>query len=191
MKLLDLVSACQAGFASVAIDSKRQDAVEISSGGNDVPGDAQLRTEPAALYATEELALSAWKAEFDRFAPPRGANALVWVERPYVESYRITLGDSHGSYRVVRDRFVVRGRVAFEKHVIINKHDFDNTNTCVKCGAKWEEIMDCLKPAECPGQSAEPMGNPARSVPDKDDSNVGVTAGKDQQPKIKRKAKAA
>lgn len=113
----ELIAACEAGFASVATDSKRKDGVEISSGGDDVPGDAQLRTEPAALYATEELALAAWKAEFQlHFECDWGdkKQTLVWVERPYVESYRITLGDSHGSYRVVRDRFVVRGRVAIE-----------------------------------------------------------------------------
>jgi hypothetical protein len=112
MILSDLITACESGFASVAIDSKRE-GIEISSGGNDVPGDANLRTEPAALFATEALALAAWFTEFDR-AVTRAGHSLIWIEKPYIETYRITLGDSYGTYRVVRDRYVARGRVAVE-----------------------------------------------------------------------------
>jgi hypothetical protein len=108
----DLIKACEDGFSSVSADRKAQ-GIELSSGGNDVPGDANLRTEPAALYATEALAYSAWLTEFNR-SLDRTGNALVWVEKPYVETYRITLGDSYGTYRVVRDRYVVRGTVAVE-----------------------------------------------------------------------------
>lgn len=118
MTLAELITACQAGFASVAIDTKRDGAIEISSGGNDVPGDANLRTEPAALYATEELAMMAWLRQFDWIKAQEDHNALIWVEKPYVETYRITLGDAQGTYRVVRDRYVVRGRVAFEAATI-------------------------------------------------------------------------
>lgn len=117
MTLAELITACQAGFASVAIHTKRDGAIEISSGGNDVPGDANLRTEPAALYATEELAMMAWLRQFDWVKEQENNNALIWIEKPYVETYRITLGDAQGTYRVVRDRYVVRGRVAFEAFV--------------------------------------------------------------------------
>lgn len=123
MILTDLIKSCESGFASVAIDSKRS-GIEISSGGNDVEGDAILRTEPAALYATEDLALSAWLDEFNRViwlseneGSERGKKTLVWIEKPYIETYRITLGDSYGTYRVVRDRYVARGTVAIEEHV--------------------------------------------------------------------------
>ena len=115
MILSDLIKACESSFSSVANDSKRE-GIEISSGGNDVPGDATLRTEPACLYATEGLAFLAWLAEFNRSIDREG-NTLIWVERPYVETYRITLGDSYGTYRVVRDRYVVRGTVAVEPFV--------------------------------------------------------------------------
>jgi hypothetical protein len=114
--LSDLIASCESGFSSVSTDSKRE-GVEISSGGNDVPGDATLRTEPAALYATEELAYGAWLEEFSRLSPNRGDLSLIWVEKPYVETYRITLGDKFNSYRVVRDRYVVRGAVAIEAYV--------------------------------------------------------------------------
>jgi hypothetical protein len=131
MILSDLIAACERGFASVSIDTKRE-GIEISSGGNDVPGDANLRTEPAALYATEDLAVAAWLASFNASLDLRGVdergmrviansrhdlrsqNTLIWVEKPYVESYRITLGDAAGTYRVVRNRYVVRGTVAVE-----------------------------------------------------------------------------
>lgn len=116
MNLTDLITASESGFASVSIDSKRE-GMEISSGGNDVPGDANLRTEPAALYATEALAYGAWLEQFNRSVEREG-NTLIWVERPYVETYRITLGDKLNSFRVVRDRFVVRGVVAVEAFVI-------------------------------------------------------------------------
>lgn len=116
MNLVDLVKACEAGFSSVATDIKRE-GFEISSGGNDVPGDANLRTEPAALYATEALAYGAWLAEFDRSVEREGLT-LIWVEKPYIETYRITLGDQYNSFRVVRDRYVVRGTVAVEPFVI-------------------------------------------------------------------------
>lgn len=114
MTLSDLLAACESGFASVAIDSKRE-GMEISSGGNDVPGDANVRTEPAALYATEALAYGAWLAEFNR-AVERDGQTLVWVEKPYVETYRITLGDKYNTFRIVRDRYVVRGTVAVEAY---------------------------------------------------------------------------
>lgn len=113
MTITELVAASEKGFASVATDSKRK-GIEVCSGGDDVPGDAQLRTEPAALYATEELAMSAWLRQFDWVKGQQDCNALIWVEKPYVDCYRITLGDSYGTYRVVRDRYVVRGEVAFE-----------------------------------------------------------------------------
>ena len=114
MTLFDLITACETGFAAISTDRKAQ-GIELSSGGNDVPGDAQLRTEPAALFATEALAYAAWLAEFDR-SIDRAGNSLIWVERPYVETYRITLGDQYNSYRVVRDRYVVRGTVAVEPY---------------------------------------------------------------------------
>lgn len=150
MILPDLIIACERGFVSVAIDKKRE-GIELSSGGNDVPGDANLRTEPAALYATESLALAAWQSEFSRVAVHGGM--LIWIEKPHVETYRITLGDAAGSYRVVRDRYVVRGRVAFEKVQPVNPHDFgfDEIGACAKCGATREEVLDNLKPVECPG----------------------------------------
>lgn len=116
MNQTDLIAACEAGFSEVKSDKKAQ-GIELSSGGNDVPGDAQLRTEPAALFATEALAYAAWLVEFNRAVEREGHN-LVWVERPYVETYRITLGDQFNSYRVVRDRFVVRGTVAVEAAAI-------------------------------------------------------------------------
>lgn len=127
MTLADIIKAAETGFSSVSTDSKRE-GTEISSGGNDVPGDANVRTEPAALYATEELALEAWFETFDRFKgqrwieigdgqPAHEVLALVWVEKPYIETYRITLGDQHNSYRIVRDRYVARGRVAVEAFV--------------------------------------------------------------------------
>jgi hypothetical protein len=114
VNVIDLVASCESGFASVVIDSKRAGAVELSSGGNDVPGDANLRVEPAALFATEELAFTAWCETFDAFAGDRSNRVLIWVDKPYVETYRITLGDSHGTFRVVRDRYVVRGKVVIE-----------------------------------------------------------------------------
>jgi hypothetical protein len=112
----DLIKACESGFSSVSNDSKRE-GIELSSGGNDVPGDANLRTEPAALYATEALAYAAWLAEFNRQIESRSGHSLIWVEKPYVETYRITLGDKFNSFRVVRDRYVVRGTVAVEAFV--------------------------------------------------------------------------
>lgn len=111
MNFTDLITACESGFSEVKSDKKAQ-GIELSSGGNDVPGDAQLRIEPACLFATEALAYAAWLAEFNRSIDRNGA--LVWVEKPYVETYRITLGDEYNSYRVVRDRYVVRGTVAVE-----------------------------------------------------------------------------
>jgi hypothetical protein len=116
MTLSDLIAACESGFSSVAIDRKRE-GIEISSGGPDVDGDATLRTEPACLYATEGLAYSAWQTEFNRSigCDVRAGNILIWIEKPYVETYRITLGDQHNSFRVVRDRHVVRGTVAVEQ----------------------------------------------------------------------------
>lgn len=116
MILEDLIKSCESGFSSVASDRKRE-GIELSSGGNDVPGDATLRTEPAALYATEALAYGAWLAEFDRAMETRTGQTLIWVEKPYVETYRITLGDKYNSFRVVRDRYVVRGTVAVEAYV--------------------------------------------------------------------------
>lgn len=113
MTLADVLKAAESGFSSIAIDSKRE-GIEISSGGPDVDGDATLRTEPACLYATEELAYAAWLRQFDWVKSQADHNRLVWIEKPYVETYRITLGDSYGTYRVVRDRYVVRGTVAFE-----------------------------------------------------------------------------
>jgi hypothetical protein len=115
MNISDLIKAAEAGFSSVSIDTKRE-GIEISSGGNDVPGDANVRTEPAALYATEELALEAWLAEFNR-SIAREDRSLIWVERPYIETYRITLGDQYNSYRIVRDRFVARGKVLTSAYV--------------------------------------------------------------------------
>lgn len=116
MILEDLIKSCESGFSSVASDRKRE-GIELSSGGNDVPGDANLRTEPAALYATEALAYGAWLTEFNRAMESRSGQALIWVEKPYVETYRITLGDKYNSFRVVRDRYVVRGTVAVEAYV--------------------------------------------------------------------------
>lgn len=116
MNQIDLIAACEAGFSEVKSDKKAQ-GIELCSGGNDVPGDAQLRTEPAALFATEALAYAGWLVEFNRAVEREGHN-LIWVERPYVETYRITLGDQFNSYRVVRDRFVVRGTVAVEAAAI-------------------------------------------------------------------------
>lgn len=116
MTLADLLKAAESGFASVGFDSKRE-GMEVSSGGPDVPGDATLRTEPACLYATQELAYAAWLRQFDWVKDCEGHNRLIWVEKPYIETYRITLGDSYGTYRVVRDRYVARGTVAFEDHV--------------------------------------------------------------------------
>lgn len=122
MNISDLVKAAESGFSSVSTDSKRE-GTEISSGGNDVPGDANVRTEPAALYATEELALEAWLAEFNKVRPKvperewHDGYSLIWIEKPYIETYRITLGDQHNSYRIVRDRYVARGRVALEPFV--------------------------------------------------------------------------
>jgi hypothetical protein len=115
MNIADLIKSCEAGFSSVSTDTKRE-GFEISSGGKDVTGDANLRTEPAALYATEDLALGAWLAEFNRSVEREG-QSLIWVERPYVELYRITLSDKYNSYRVVRDRYVARGTVAVEVFV--------------------------------------------------------------------------
>lgn len=156
MTIAELIASCEADFSSVLMDSKRE-GMEISSGGNDVPGDAQLRTEPAALYATEELALAAWLTEFN-CSVKREGQSLIWVERPYVETYRITLGDKFNSFRVVRDRFVVRGTVAFEKYEPANKHDFGlNDTECVKCGATRNEILDNLKPVECPSEKEVPL----------------------------------
>jgi hypothetical protein len=109
MNLSDLIKAAESGFSSVSTDTKRE-GIEISSGGPDVPGDANVRTEPAALYATEELALQAWLAEFNR-SIAREDRSLIWVEKPYIETYRITLGDQYNSYRIVRDRYVARGKV--------------------------------------------------------------------------------
>lgn len=114
MNFTDLITACESGFSEVKSDKEAQ-GIELSSGGNDVPGDAQLRTEPACLFATESLAYAAWLAEFNRSIDRSGV--LVWVEKPYVEAYRITLGDQYNSYRVVRDRYVVRGTVAVEPAV--------------------------------------------------------------------------
>lgn len=117
MNISDLIKAAESGFSAVSTDTKRE-GIEISSGGNDVPGDANVRTEPAALYATEELALEAWLAEFNRSVEREGqSQSLIWVERPYIETYRITLGDQHNSYRIVRDRYVARGKVAIEAYV--------------------------------------------------------------------------
>lgn len=155
----ELIAMCEAGFASVAFDSKHKDSIELSSGGSDVPGDEQLRTEPAALYATEALAFAAWKSQFDAAAGDRGARTLIWIEKPYVETYRITLGDSYGTFRVVRDRYVVRGKIAIE-YEPIDKHDFDNGNRCTKCAATWEEICDHLKPKECPGVALTNAAHP-------------------------------
>lgn len=115
MNLADLIYACESGFSSVATDRKSQ-GIELSSGGNDVPGDANLRVEPAALYATEELACGAWLAEFNKHIEARSGHSLIWVEKPYIETYRITLGDKYNSFRVVRDRYVVRGTVAVERY---------------------------------------------------------------------------
>jgi hypothetical protein len=115
MNITDLIKAAESGFSSVSTDTKRE-GIEISSGGPDVPGDANVRTEPAALYATEELALEAWLAEFNR-SIAREDRSLIWVERPYIETYRITLGDQYNSYRIVRDRYVARGKVAVEAYV--------------------------------------------------------------------------
>lgn len=116
MNITDLVKAAESGFSSVSTDSKRE-GIEISSGGNDVPGDANVRTEPAALYATEELALEAWQDQFHYAVGKLSGQSLIWVEKPYIETYRITLGDQHNSYRIVRDRYVVRGRMAIEPFV--------------------------------------------------------------------------
>lgn len=115
MNHTDLTKACEEGFSSVTSDRKAQ-GIELSSGGNDVPGDATLRIEPACLYATEALAYAAWLVEFNRSVEREG-KTLIWVERPYVETYRITLGDQYNSFRVVRDRYVVRGVVAVEDYV--------------------------------------------------------------------------
>lgn len=116
MTLSDLIAACESGFSSVSTDTKRE-GIEISSGGDDVEGDANLRTEPAALYATEELAMSAWLRQFDWVKSQQDCNALIWIEKPYVETYRITLGDSYGTFRVTRDRYVARGTVAVEQSI--------------------------------------------------------------------------
>lgn len=115
MNISDIIKAAESGFSSVTTDSKRE-GIEISSGGNDVPGDANVRTEPAALYATEELALEAWLAEFHKI-DRLGSYTLTWIEKPYIETYRITLGDQHNNYRIVRDRYVARGRVDVEAFV--------------------------------------------------------------------------
>lgn len=115
MNISDLIKDVESGFSSVSTDTKRE-GIEISSGGNDVPGDANVRTEPAALYATEELALEAWLVEFNKI-DRLGAYSLIWIERPYVETYRITIGDQYNSYRIVRDRYVARGKVAVEAYV--------------------------------------------------------------------------
>jgi hypothetical protein len=113
MNITDLIKAAESGFSSVSTDTKRE-GIEISSGGSDVPGDANVRTEPAALYATEELALEAWLIEFNRSVGEHSDQSLIWIERPYIETYRITLGDQYNSYRIVRDRYVARGTVAVE-----------------------------------------------------------------------------
>jgi hypothetical protein len=114
LNVTDLIAACEAGFASVVKDGRQSSGLEISSGGPDVEGDATVRTEPAALYATESLACAAWLTEFDRKFEDHDGQVLIWIEQPYIETYRITLGDSYGTFRVVRDRFVVRGTVAVE-----------------------------------------------------------------------------
>lgn len=115
MNLADLITACESGFSSVSTDRKVH-GIELSSGGNDVPGDATLRAEPAAMYATEALAYGAWLEQFNKHIEARSGHSLIWVEKPYAETYRITLGDKYNSFRVVRDRYVVRGTVAVEKY---------------------------------------------------------------------------
>lgn len=115
MTLADIIKSAESGFSSVSTDTKRE-GIEISSGGNDVPGDANVRTEPAALYATEDLAFGAWLNEFER-SIDRAGQSLIWIEKPYIETYRITLGDEYNSYRIVRDRYVARGTVAIEAFV--------------------------------------------------------------------------
>jgi hypothetical protein len=197
----DLIKACESGFSSVSNDRKRE-GIELSSGGNDVPGDAQLRTEPAALYATEALAYGAWLDQFHYSIGERSGQSLIWVERPYVETYRITLGDQYNSFRVVRDRYVVRGTAAVEKYEPANKHDYGPTGSvCIKCASTREEILDNLTSVECPGvalTNAEyPVGPPVDEDSDVNPESV-VTVELDaplkisKEPlKVKRKAKAA
>lgn len=177
MTLAELITACESGFAFVAIDSKR-DGVEISSGGNDVPGDANLRVEPAALYATETLALEAWRAEFESSGLIRECQSLIWIEKPYVETYRITLGDAQGTYRVVRDRYVVRGRVAFE--VVVTEND----------GVALMSALHPVGEAVAEDRELNPDSIETFEV-DEDELKKRIAASKPLKIKPKRKKKAA
>lgn len=101
--LVVAMSEVQRGFASWRSDVKAPGAVTVYSGGAPLE-DGRM----PALYATQELAIAAWRDTMLGLADPEAE--LIWVDRPEIELLRITVADAKQTHRIAHDRFVVRSR---------------------------------------------------------------------------------
>src|SRR5579872_4771387 len=107
MTLVQAVAEVQSWFAQWERGSHPAPR-QILSGGELVSGDMP------ALYASEGLAIEAWRdamrREFPAPAKGRINNRLIWVDEPRLEAFRITIADKGQTHRIADDRYVVTCR---------------------------------------------------------------------------------
>lgn len=72
-------------------------------------GQRRFEDTPAALYATQDLAIEAWLTAARSFATDRTA-VLEWVLKPELHEFQITIAGKHGEHRLVNNRFAVKSQ---------------------------------------------------------------------------------
>jgi len=112
MTLVQAIFEVQSWFAQWSA-GVHQAPRQILSGGELVNGDMP------ALYASEELAIDAWrdamrKATASDHGKGKGGKKLIWVDAPRVEAFRITIADKGQTHRIADDRYTVTCRFAIE-----------------------------------------------------------------------------
>ena len=110
MNLAQARTAVEANFRSIR-DEPRGDGWAMASGGPLVKG------EPRALYITEDLAVDEWmQAMLRSFVGEKTSEMdLIWIERPRLERFEITIADAQRTQRLAQDRYIVLCRCRIGK----------------------------------------------------------------------------
>jgi len=105
MTLDEAIAAVQALFPNDDA-SDIAETLDITSGGLRIDRDI----EPA-LYASRELAVTAWQRETIEILRERGAIACALKDGPHLDKWHITVMDSKGTQRTAEPRWSVTAKI--------------------------------------------------------------------------------
>lgn len=107
MTLAEAIREFEQAFAKVKTSRKEDGSIMLHSG-------AVWPSETApCLFISEALAIVSWHEAAQAWLPKSSAErVLIWVTKPEIRVYQMTMAPKGGTHRVVSDRYSVYSELA-------------------------------------------------------------------------------